>query len=354
MPHNLDVQRRVSDLIDQALTDVSDSKVSLSAVIHKAIRIARLRGDTLAHYELEMEMVTLGSEASKQLRSTVGARLGAAEAKRLAPRFQKIAEAYVERHAHQELSVKQAQDSEEGVLAQSVPEIEARVARFSAELSSLDPPPGLHPLDLEAALRKAQLMRVVMHANMGSCQAILTRVRERVRQILVEAEHASYFGQTNIDIFERTRRFVDARLSEVAPDVLVQFTAAYQRVAAGDVEARSHALTSCRRVLKSLADRLSPPAPPVKDGQGREIELTDDKYLNRLRQYVKESVGKRTAGELLLAQLDDLFGRLGRLNSIASKGVHAQVSREEVDQCVIQTYLAVGDILRIGGAGESE
>ena len=60
-----------------------------------------------------------------------------------------------------------------------------------------------------------------------------------------------------------------------------------------------------------------------------------------------EQIGRSTSGELLLANVQDLGNRIDRLYKLTNKGVHAEVSVFEVNQCLIQTYILVGDILRI-------
>lgn len=49
----------------------------------------------------------------------------------------------------------------------------------------------------------------------------------------------------------------------------------------------------------------------------------------------------------MAAQLTDLGNRLDALNVAGSKGVHADVTGAEADQCIIQTYLLIGDFLRL-------
>jgi hypothetical protein len=70
-------------------------------------------------------------------------------------------------------------------------------------------------------------------------------------------------------------------------------------------------------------------------------------FIARLWQYLHERIKGLTSGELLLTQVEDIGKRLGKLNILASKGVHTNVSEFEVNQCVIQTYVVIGDILRV-------
>ena len=80
---------------------------------------------------------------------------------------------------------------------------------------------------------------------------------------------------------------------------------------------------------------------------GKERSLTDDKYISRLLQFVSEKISGKTSNELVLSQITDLGKKIDSLNSLASKGVHSNVYDFEVNQCIIQTYLTIGDILRI-------
>ena len=138
------------------------------------------------------------------------------------------------------------------------------------------------------------------------------------------------------------------KLSQIAPESHEQIRVAFQRLSEGNTEARSQALLSCRRVLKSLADILYPPrADEVVGANGKPRVLTEDKYITRLWQFVYENVGKTASREVLLSSVQDLGNRIDHLYDLASKGVHSEVSEFEVNQCVTQIYLLIGDLLRI-------
>jgi hypothetical protein len=110
-------------------------------------------------------------------------------------------------------------------------------------------------------------------------------------------------------------------------------------------------LTSCRRVLKTLADLLYPADNTMVEGiDGRSRKMTDDKSISRLVQFATSKATGSASRDVVIAQVKALGERLDALNDLSSKGVHAQVSAAEVDQCLIQTYLAVGDLLRLADA----
>jgi hypothetical protein len=140
--------------------------------------------------------------------------------------------------------------------------------------------------------------------------------------------------------------FVDRRLREIAPHASEALLSAYRRVREGTPEARCHALTSCRRALKLLADVLYPASgEPAIGSDGNAHAVTDDKFVNRLRQYVTESGANAASSELLATRLTEMAVRLDSLNALASKGVHDKVSEFEVGLCVTETYAAVSAFL---------
>ena len=75
--------------------------------------------------------------------------------------------------------------------------------------------------------------------------------------------------------------------------------------------------------------------------------LNDANYRARLRKYIIDDAQQENARKLLLAQVDQLGEIIAQLDGLASKGVHAEVSEFELNQCVLQTYLTVGDILHL-------
>ena len=169
-----------------------------------------------------------------------------------------------------------------------------------------------------------------------------------MHRFLVEVESAILFGETALNAFERTRRFVDGELATIAPAVLAQFQSAYERADKGDPEALTHALTSCRRILLALADTLYPATgETVAGADGRPREMTAERYKNRIWQFVYEHSPHEDSRKLVLATVEEIGRRLDALNDLASKGVHAEVTSAEADQCVLQVYLLAGDLLRL-------
>lgn len=322
---------RVQTLVESALDGFDDPGRSVSALLRQCIRIATVRNDYSALVWLELEAMdaAVTGDGPKHLGPALVAHLGEAEANRI---FLEAIMAYKARRA----------TGDGNIIAMSIEGIEnhlktarAAITNLSASLS------GAQATDVAKASIQAEV-------TLRDYEAVLTRVRARLHHFLTDAERQLQFGEVNAEVFDRVRAEVDEYLRVLAPDALEKFTSAYRRVREGDPEALSQALTACRRVLKVTADAVYPASGATIVGtDGRSRTMSEDKYILRLLQAVSEAVGSHGDAAVVTATLDALGRRLASLNSLASKGVHADVTAQEVDTCVVQTYLMVGDVLRL-------
>jgi hypothetical protein len=319
---------QVRALVDDALREAADPTFLTSAIVEKAIRVARLRKDGRNLLWLLNETMTFGDGLERDRR-----------ADSLRPFFPNEAifkeawaaegEAFVQRRT---LNPLQADSPMTGM---SIREIELQADNLVALSAALS---DGSDSQLQGLHRAAELRNVV------------ARVRTRVVDYLGSVEAQLYFDDRVSDVFETHRAYVDARLQAAAPQAFEQLRAAYSRRAADDAEARSHALTSCRRALKSLADVLYPAtSQSVVGADGVAREMTDDKFLNRLLQFVGDHAEGLGSAErsLVRSQIPMLGAKLSALSDLASKGVHDSTTDAEVDHCILETYLTIGDLLRL-------
>ena len=342
----MEALERILNLVTDALDGLDDPNTKLSVIIPKAIRIARLRSDYDNLWWLEWEMISSeNKDAKRRIAWEIIPHYTEERHKLL---MKRLVEAYGDERALRSLDRHGNLVNKDEVYVRGVEELEARLEYLERCFETAVPPAGLHPVDLYFVDQEKSQVRVTLGALAQDARMILSRIRQRVHDFLSATEHQLIYGQLNSDIFEHNRRFVDSRLHEIAPKALDKFVTIYQRLREDDPEARSHALTSCRRLLKDLADNIYPPSEtPVKGHDGKERKLTEDRFVSRLWQFVAEKVQGRKSGDLLLVDIDDLGNRIDKINDLICKGVHAEVSPFEVNQCVIQTYLIVGDILRL-------
>ena len=190
--------------------------------------------------------------------------------------------------------------------------------------------------------------RMKIRDAIGVRQNILDRLSVSVHAYLAQTEQKLVYGDHFGSLYQQNVRFVADALSKIAPDALIQFNIACERAGEGEPESRSHALTSCRRVLKSVADALYPARRvPVLCPDGITRQLTDDRYINRLLQFVSECSGHSKSRDSIEAELHGFGTRLDGIQSVASKGVHSDVDELEMSQCVMMTFMLVGDLWRL-------
>lgn len=342
----MDTLTTILNLVCDALDSLDDPNAKLSASIRKAIRIARLRNDYDNLWWLEWEMLSWENEEAKR-------RI----AEEIAPHYTKdkyeyttnmLVKAYMDERSCMSVSNNGKLITKGKICGMGVEEIEARIENLDMVAKKAVPPEGLHPTDLYFVEREKSKLRANSITLAQDTRAILSRIRQRLHHFLSSTEKQLVYGQLNADFFEQNRRYVDSQLCEIAPKAFDKFVTIYKRVGEGDLEARSHALTSCRRLLKSLADVIYPAVDaPVKGPDGKTRKLTEDRYVSRLWQFVAESIHGKKAGNLVLAEIEDIGHRIDKIYELSCKGVHGDVPLFELNQCVIQTYLVVGDILRL-------
>lgn len=321
------------------LDDADGPSVSLATVARKALRIARMRSDWEVAWWLQLEMQTIKAPqdgGADGLNTDGSAQRASAEAKEhlSSTAFEATGHAVAQRW------IGGRKVSSDSLQHLGIPDAEIHAAVLREQIDRLAQTSfgDSH----EVLLASAQL-----RVDLRETESLLARLRNEICVYLSDVESQLVLGEVSEDVWARNRAYVDEHLARIAPHALEQFAAAHRRQAEGDAEARTHALTSCRRVLKTVADVLYPASNALVQGiDGRARKMTDDKFISRLCQFASEGSGSSSAA-LLSAQVRSLAERLDALNALSSKGVHDEASSAEVDQCMIQTYLVVGDLLRI-------
>ncbi|MEU0394857.1 hypothetical protein ABZ208_19160 [Streptomyces sp. NPDC006208] len=337
--------QKTDQLVTEFLSRADEEEPKVSSAVRTAARLARLRNDWANLLWLEQEQVgAADKEALADIKRQLAPHFTVEQWKK---EWATCSELYVAERKVRLFAGDSLGEKYDSMLAESVEEIEVRVESLGDQIKASTPPPGLAPVDLYFKDQEYAKLRTVLLAHKSDAQKVLSRIRRRVFNYFHFVEREILLGQVSSDIFMRNRAYVDARLKTIAPSALEQFAAAYERSEAGSSEALSHALTSCRRILKSVADALYPASKePVLCLDGKTRVLNNEMYMNRLCQFAAGR-SRGTSVKLVIEEVEQLSRLLKRLNELASKGVHDDVSQAEVEQCVIQTYLVVGDLLRL-------
>lgn len=331
------------ELVRAALDELDLRDCRLSVVARKALRIARLRNDWEAVHWLQIELEGYGDKnATKRLMGEVAPYFSREVFKRI---HKEAVEASISSRSITVID-SSGEIDEDKMTGLSIQEMEENIFVWSRSEDPL--PNNLHPLDAAHFSEQRHQRRSIQEDMEIEQRKVLARITQRVHSYLSQVERQLVHGQLQSDMFEDNRRYVDDRLQKFAPEILDQLHVAYRRTREGTAEARSHALTSCRRALKALADRLYPPSKsPVKGKDGKERILNDSLYVARLWQFITESNAGSTEKRMLSDDIVPLGKQVDRLNDLAGKGVHAEVTEFEVNMCVLNMYTVAGALLRL-------
>jgi AbiTii len=183
---------------------------------------------------------------------------------------------------------------------------------------------------------------LVRLTNLTNAVSTLRSIRSRTLSALHDFATASYYelAFTNLaqSVFESHQSHIDMLLASHAPDAISKLPAIYDRLSAGDPEAVSQGLNSCRRMIKAFADAVYPPVEGSIDVDGQTYEIGADKVLNRIRLYLLAHCPSSSRRDRLNRSLRDIHER-------ASAGSHADVQPEEARSLFLGTYLTLGEIL---------
>lgn len=169
-------------------------------------------------------------------------------------------------------------------------------------------------------------------------------VRHTIFDTYDSYEHAcrvADLSETLVDHLNGVADYVLLRLSDIAPQLTDVLYSAFQRLEHLETsEDLAQASLTCRRILKYLADVVYPPREELVEGR----RVTDKEYRNRLWAYISDCHSGREK-ELLIAELNDVGGRVEKLDALANKGIHNKVSRSEARRLLLGVVILVYDIL---------
>jgi len=228
-----------------------------------------------------------------------------------------------------------------GPLAQQ----EALIAAQRAQLAAMRTP--------DIAGDYANLAIQNTHKAMSNAASLIQQIsgiRSRVLAILhgfvSDVYYAKEFDSLTDSIFERYQREVDALIAQHCGDVLTKIPALMDRLASGELEAVSQALSTCRRIVESFADSIFPPSDQTFEIGGNALKLDASKHQNRINAYVHQRTDSQSRRQRIRQNLSNLFDRV-------SSGVHKDVSSEEARALFLNTYLFLGEILHLDKAATS-
>jgi hypothetical protein len=171
-------------------------------------------------------------------------------------------------------------------------------------------------------------------------------IYEYAKNAWIELKFSSVLNFSLSSFKDKTNKLI----AELVPDEAEKISAILENLNDITPEKWSLALTSCRRLLKSLADKLYPSSNNFIEKNGKKISITDDKFINRLMLFITDNADAETLCKITNSNLDYIGNRLDAINDLSNKGVHSSVSKDEAERCFLYTYMVISDILSIKAA----
>lgn len=169
---------------------------------------------------------------------------------------------------------------------------------------------------------------------------IKSRVISLIHDYVAEVYYRNILENVIESIFISYKSKIDISISEQCSDVLEMLPHVMKRLIEKDTESISQALLTCRRIIDVFADNIFPASDEVINIDGNELSLTQDKVKNRINAFINQKCDSVSRKKRLRQNLTNLYERV-------STGVHDDVTAEEAQALVMNTYLIIGEIVSL-------
>lgn len=202
------------------------------------------------------------------------------------------------------------------------------------------------------ALRVAQSTNDLLQTS-KTYEKRLSILKSQYYEYAIKWQIDLQFGNTAKKIFEEYQEQVSLYFSTLSTTTLQKLNAIEDLMEDGNPERYSQVLTSCRRLWENTAKEIFEDVLPnykektFKTKAGVEIDVSGDHYNNKLSAVIETLQTKAAKNTLVGSEIIYLVDWIEQINKLQSSGVHSDVTREQAMQCIIHTYIALGDIMRL-------
>ena len=194
---------------------------------------------------------------------------------------------------------------------------------------------------------------ITMVADVAIAQKRLASLKAQYYEYALKKHIELNFGNVATDVFARYREQVDLAFSELSKETLLKLQAIEGKINSGNPEMYSQALTTCRRLFESTAVELfSKHFPDYKDTvyktkSGAEIDVSGNHYKNKLSAVIEKLEDKSMKKTLVGSNVIYLLDWIDNLSNLQCEGVHSDITKEDAERCILQTYMCLGDVLTL-------
>lgn len=218
-------------------------------------------------------------------------------------------------------------------------QIAAAIGSSEQQLRQLEIPQASHNYANVAVFHiERKINAVALH--IAQLKGIVSKIIGAIHGFASHVYGEKVFSGLSETIFERYKARVDSLLAQKAGRVLEKIPLVSERLVAGDPEAISQGLTTCRRLIDAFADAVYPASDvPVTIGKD-EVEVTIDKTKNRINAYIASKTESYSRRRRLRQSLSNIYDQL-------SKGVHNEIDPDEAYSLLLGTYVLLGEIITL-------
>lgn len=200
----------------------------------------------------------------------------------------------------------------------------------------------------------------VLLREIKTAECRLSILRSQYYDYAVRWQIELRFGSTAKTVFEEYQENIDGYYSSLPTTTLQKLNAVKDLMEDGNPERYAQVLASCRRLWTETAKVLFAEVLPGYSGKlfktksGKEIDVSGDHDNNKLSAVIEMLQSKAARNTLVGSEITYLLDWLEQINNRQNAGVHTDVTREQAMQCIIHTYIALGDILSLKAEVEKE
>ena len=204
--------------------------------------------------------------------------------------------------------------------------------------------------------------RMVVRVAEGTNGLLNKNQTSEMRLSILKSQYYDYAVRWQIDlqfdgtakkVFEEYQEQISQYYSNLSTTTLQKLSAIESLMEDGNPERYSQVLTSCRRLWEDVAKQLFEEVFPgykdkmFKTKSGKEIDVSGDHYNNKLSAIIEMLQTKTAKNTLVGSEIIYLVDWMEQINKLQSSGVHSDITRGQAMQCIIHTYIALGDILKL-------
>lgn len=234
---------------------------------------------------------------------------------------------------------------EKNILIMSVGEFQSDLEQCERQIMDLKIPSSMGEFDSAAFMDRYSRIKYQLRLRIKAIGMIKSKILNHCFSYANQIENQLDAQQKSINFLAWVQNEVQNYFKIRSEDIFDKLQKANQLIDSSDKEDLSILLTHVRRIIKSVADYFYPPlSDAVMCSDGVKRILDDDRYLNRLQEFLQAKFKRSSSTELLRAEFDYLLVFAKKLNHIASKGVHGEVSMVEAKQGFLGLYLFLFNI----------